>query len=60
MLTDRKGRNVLHYMVEPIQWENVELLQQLHKEAPAKIKQLLQQKNKVGNFLRLFGIRLHP
>ncbi|EPB74756.1 WGR domain protein [Ancylostoma ceylanicum] len=36
-------------MVEPIQWENVELLQQLLKEAPAKIKQLLQQKNKVGN-----------
>ncbi|KIH49746.1 hypothetical protein ANCDUO_20178, partial [Ancylostoma duodenale] len=49
MLTDRKGRNILHYMVEPIQWENVELLQQLHKEAPAKIKQLLQQKNKEGN-----------
>ncbi|RCN39949.1 hypothetical protein ANCCAN_14130 [Ancylostoma caninum] len=49
MLTDRKGRNILHYMVEPIQWENVELLQQLHKEAPAKIKQLLQQKNREGN-----------
>ncbi|EYC04265.1 hypothetical protein Y032_0089g2315 [Ancylostoma ceylanicum] len=49
MLADRKGRNIIHYMVEPIQWENVELLQQLHKEAPVKIKQLLQQKNKEGN-----------
>ncbi|EYC04244.1 hypothetical protein Y032_0089g2304 [Ancylostoma ceylanicum] len=49
MLADRKGRNIIHYMVEPIQWENVELLQQLLKEAPAKIKQLLQQKNKEGN-----------
>ncbi|EYC44087.1 hypothetical protein Y032_0472g2060 [Ancylostoma ceylanicum] len=49
MLADRKGRNIIHYMVEPIQWENVELLQQLHKEAPAKVKQLLQQKNKEGN-----------
>lgn len=34
-------------MVEPIHWENVELLNKLHKEAPAKIKHLLQQKNRV-------------
>ncbi|KAK6039748.1 ankyrin repeat protein, partial [Cooperia oncophora] len=49
MICDRKGRNIVHYMVEPIPWENVELLKKLYKEAPAKIKQLLQQKNKDGN-----------
>uniref|UniRef100_A0A158QL91 Poly [ADP-ribose] polymerase n=2 Tax=Haemonchus placei TaxID=6290 RepID=A0A158QL91_HAEPC len=49
MVSDRKGRNIVHYMVEPIPWENIELLRKLHKEAPAKIKQLLQQKNKDGN-----------
>ncbi|PIO61504.1 WGR domain protein, partial [Teladorsagia circumcincta] len=49
MICDRKGRNFLHYMVEPIPWENVELLKKLYKESPPKIKQLLQQKNKDGN-----------
>ncbi|ETN82209.1 Poly(ADP-ribose) polymerase catalytic domain protein, partial [Necator americanus] len=49
MASDKKGKNILHYMVEPIQWENTDLLGQLHKEAPAKIKQLLQEKNKDGN-----------
>ncbi|WKY13160.1 hypothetical protein Q1695_004182 [Nippostrongylus brasiliensis] len=45
---DRKGRNFVHYMVQPIQWENVQLLTKLHKAVPTTIKQLLQQKNKNG------------
>ncbi|KJH50624.1 WGR domain protein [Dictyocaulus viviparus] len=49
MKCDRNDRNIMHYMVEPLQWENVRLLERLHKEAPSKIKQLLQQRNKDGD-----------
>ncbi|VDM64534.1 unnamed protein product [Angiostrongylus costaricensis] len=46
--SDQSGRNIMHYMVEPFHWENVQLLEKLHVAAPTIIKQLLQQRTKSG------------
>uniref|UniRef100_A0A1I7X0S2 ANK_REP_REGION domain-containing protein n=1 Tax=Heterorhabditis bacteriophora TaxID=37862 RepID=A0A1I7X0S2_HETBA len=48
-LVDNNGRHALHYIVEPMQWENVDLLQILHEEKPSAIKQLLCKKDKNGD-----------
>ncbi|CAB3397989.1 unnamed protein product [Caenorhabditis bovis] len=43
---DNQGRNPLHYLIEPIPWENVEMLQELAKANLECIKKLLIDKTK--------------
>jgi hypothetical protein len=39
----------LHYLVEPVAWENVDLLKQLASEDRSMVKKLLLQKDRDGN-----------